>query len=251
MIPTLDGNDAETTPEPALEQATAGRNAARVEERTEDATAPDCPAVPVAPGRPIAPVRLASPVRASRRVARVAALGVLLAVLGFIVVVARAPSALQLQAQSPEVGKTAPLLVGTTITGAPFSLADLRGHFVYVDFFASWCAACQESQPYLDIFVREHARRGGARLVGVIFGDAVRNVFQFLGPEVGKYPVVPDSSGMIAFHWGVGNPAEIYLVDPRGEVIAKIDGAVTTKGLDWLLSRDRLAGVTGAARRGS
>ena len=233
MTPSLDMREAKVAPEPTLEHASAGCSTVCAE----------CAAAPECPGRPDVASFPASAVRPRRRVARIIALGVLVPVLGLVVVMARSPSALQQQTQSPIVGKPAPALSGATITGAHFSLASLRGQFVFVDFFASWCAACQESQPYLDAFVRDHAHPGGARLVGVIFGDTVGDVLRFLGPEVGKYPVLSDPTGTITLNWGVENPAEIYLVDPQGEVIAKIDGAVTSKGLDSLLTQARLAGA--------
>jgi len=242
MILPPDVQKAEVPPKPALEHADVDGSSMQTDERlTEHAKAPD----PTDWGQSDGVSLPVSPVRTRRKAARIAALGVLLIVIGLVVVMSLVPSALQQQAQqevqSPLVGKPTPPLVGTTITGARFWLADLRGQFVFVDFFASWCAACVASQPQLDAFVRAHAYPGGARLVGVIFGDSVDNVLRFLGPEVGKYPVIPDP-GTIAVNWAVYNPAEIYLVEPQGKVVAKIDGAVTAKGLDLLLSRAKLAG---------
>lgn len=39
-------------------------------------------------------------------------------------------------------GLPAPALRATTPQGAPFSMAQLRGQVVYVDFWASWCGFC-------------------------------------------------------------------------------------------------------------
>ncbi len=251
MTPLPDVSEAEVAAErPPREVGTYSSgtctdgSSAGTEERSGCAAAPEHPVLaPEGPVRPDAAGLPGSAARPRRKVARVIALGMLVVVLGLVVVLAGSPSALQRQAQSPLVGKTAPPLAGTTITGAHYSLASFRGHFVFVDFFASWCVPCQESEPYLETFVRQHAYPGGARLVGVIFSDTVGAVTQFLSPWVGLYPVLPDPSSTIALDWGVGNPAEIYLVDPQGEVMAKVDGAVTTKNLDAMLTRARHAGA--------
>lgn len=167
----------------------------------------------------------------------VISIGVGLAFIVFIVFLAMSPPQSQRHLFSPLVGKPAPALSGTTITGVPFSLGSFSGHFVFVDFFASWCPACVTEQPQLNAFVREQNHTNGARLVGVIFGDRVSNIRSFLGKEVGKYPVLPDPTGTFALHWGVGNAAEMYFVSPKGQILAKIDGGVTLKELDTLIAR--------------
>ncbi len=181
-----------------------------------------------------------SAMRLRSRSVMITSIGVSLAFIIFMVFLAISPPQSQRHLQSPLVGKTAPALFGTTITGVPFSLGSYIGHFVFVDFFASWCPACVTEQPQLNAFVRDQtAKTNGARLVGVIFGDRVSNIRSFLGKEVGKYPVLPDPTGTFALHWGVGNAAEMYLVGPNGQILAKIDGGVTEKELDGLIAKAR------------
>jgi len=178
-----------------------------------------------------------SAVRLRNRSVMISSIGVGLAFIVFMIFLAISPPQSQRHLESPLVGKPAPALSATTITGAPFSLGSYSGHFVFVDFFASWCPACVTEQPQLNTFVREQNHTKGARLVAVIFGDRVSNIRSFLGNEVGKYPVLPDPTGSIALHWGVGNAAEMYLVSPKGQILAKLDGAVTAKELDALIAR--------------
>ena len=181
-----------------------------------------------------------SAMRLRSRSVMITSIGVSLAFIIFMVFLAISPPQSQRHLQSPLVGKTAPALFGTTITGIPFSLNSDTGHYVFVDFFASWCPACVTEQPQLNAFVRDQTpKTNGARLVGVIFGDRVSSIRSLLGNEVGKYPVLPDPTGTLALHWGVGNAAEMYLVGPNGQILAKIDGGVTEKELDGLMAKAR------------
>lgn len=46
-------------------------------------------------------------------------------------------------------GSEAPDIKGNTPEGKEFSLSDFRGKYVFIDFWASWCAPCRREIPYL------------------------------------------------------------------------------------------------------
>ncbi len=168
----------------------------------------------VAPAAP-SPTRRPRVARRRGRHVGWAALATLALVGGVVVVLALAPPATQVEAQS---------------------------HFVVVDFFSGWCVACRQEAPQLARFVAEHDSPGGARLVGVIFEDTVANIRGFLGPELGRYPVVADPGGRIALDYGVDNPPEKYLVAPNGVIFEKIIGPVTAAGLDQQIAKAKAQG---------
>ena len=191
----------------------------------------------------------AGPSRRGRRLSlpRLAALAAGLIGLGVVAVLAVAPSASQVQAQSPLLGLPAPDIRGSTLGGSGFDLVSLRGHFVVLDFFASWCPACVTEQPELERFAsHQGSRPGGARLVGVIFSDSVRAVRSFLGSAVSLYPVLADPGGATALVYGVRQPPEKYIIDPAGAVAAKILGPTTEAQLDTMIAQ--IAGQEGQVK---
>ncbi|MHB1552389.1 MAG: TlpA family protein disulfide reductase [Acidimicrobiales bacterium] len=181
--------------------------------------------------------------RPRRHLTRWVAGGVLVALVAVAVVAATRPSSQATQVQSPLVGHRAPPLSGTTLTGHEFSLASERGHYVYVNFFASWCPPCQEEEPALVDFAFRQSRDGsdGARMVSVVFNDTVSDARRFVADWGIRWPVVPDSQGAIANRYGVGSPPMTFLVDPSGAVVGTWVGPVTVAQLDQMLA---------AARRG-
>lgn len=53
------------------------------------------------------------------------------------------------RAANLKVGAEAPDIIGKTPEGEEISLSDLRGKYVFIDFWASWCAPCRREIPYL------------------------------------------------------------------------------------------------------
>lgn len=53
------------------------------------------------------------------------------------------------RAANLKVGSEAPDISGRTPEGETYSLSDFRGKYVFIDFWASWCAPCRREIPYL------------------------------------------------------------------------------------------------------
>ena len=62
-------------------------------------------------------------------------------------------------ASSQEVGSKAP---NFDLAGSPkmVRLADMKGQVVYVDFWASWCAPCKQSFPWMNEMQAKYGARG-------------------------------------------------------------------------------------------
>ena len=138
--------------------------------------------------------------------------------------------------QSPLLGRTAPAFSGTDLSsGAPVSLVALRGHYVLVNFFASWCGPCQQEAPDLSRLHYQQAHTpGGAQMVSVVFHDTTSTARAFLRSNGDLWPAVGDPGGVIAEHYGVTAPPTTFVIDPSGRVAAVLVGPATHRG--WLAS---------------
>lgn len=75
----------------------------------------------------------------------------------------------------------------TRTDGANFSLKAERGHWLIINYWATWCAACLEEMPILTTFAKSHP---AVTLVGLTYEDiGLPALREFLGQHPPGYPV--------------------------------------------------------------
>jgi len=105
------------------------------------------------------------------------------------------------------------------------SLADYRGRWVLVNFWASWCVPCREEAPALEEFQREH---GGERftVLGIDTQDLSDDGRRFAREFALTYPQLHDGDGDFSDAFGTTGVPENYLIDPQGRVRLAFIGAI-------------------------
>lgn len=197
------------------------------------------PAVEAGDAPEAATADVAPPLIAFRRRRRAlwAAVAVGVVVAALVAVLASRPSASTRLARSPLLGKPVPPIEGEALDAGRFALSGLRGRWVLVNFFATWCVPCRLEHPDLVRFAARHQVLGDAEVVGVIYNDSAGAVRAFRAKEGGDWPMVADPKGRIALDFGVAGVPESYLISPDGLVVAKVVGGIRETDLDRLLAR--------------
>jgi cytochrome c biogenesis protein CcmG, thiol:disulfide interchange protein DsbE len=127
--------------------------------------------------------------------------------------------------------------------GGSASLADYRGRWVLVNFWASWCVPCKQEAPALESFQDRHGGPGFT-VLGVDSRDLSGDGRAFVERYGITYPQLRDGDGAAAREYGTTGVPENFLIDPRGRVRLLLRGPVTTQYL-----RDSVAPLIEAGRQ--
>lgn len=114
--------------------------------------------------------------------------------------------------------------------GRRFRLDDLRGRWVVVNFWATWCVPCLQEIPEIAEFARSHPR---VTVIGIaVDAENPAKVKQFAQKTGHDYPLVLADD---AVEKQLGEPKALpttRVYDPTGKVVYDRPGRVNVKGLE-------------------
>lgn len=112
------------------------------------------------------------------------------------------------------IGHIAPNFSLTTLSGEPFSLNDLRGKPVVLNFWATWCGPCRRELPAL----QASAERYGAQItiVGVDQGEAAPTVQGYVDEMGLTFPIPMDAQNEVGATYNVRGLPTTYFIDGEG-----------------------------------
>jgi thiol-disulfide isomerase/thioredoxin len=145
---------------------------------------------------------------------------------------ARAP----VQRQRKDGADAMPVLEVTAVDGKPWRLADRRGHWVVVNYWATWCGPCLKEMPELSAL---DAMREDVEVIGLAYEDTTpADLRAFLVKHPVVYPVAPVDvyDPPAAFDAPRGLPTT-WLIAPDGRVARHFLGPVTAADLQAAIAK--------------
>ena len=122
---------------------------------------------------------------------------------------------------APEGGSAAPGFSLTTLSGGHVSLAQLAGHPVLVNFWASWCHPCRQEFPLLAETLRRYQAQG-LEIVGISYQDIPGDARSFASQEHAHWILARDDDGTVASAYGVRAIPQVFFIRRDGTIASRV-----------------------------
>jgi cytochrome c biogenesis protein CcmG, thiol:disulfide interchange protein DsbE len=125
---------------------------------------------------------------------------------------------LKIQKGSVQVGQPLPDFTLTTFDGEQIGLDSLKGKVVLINFWASWCAPCEQEAADLETAWRYYQPGGEVVFLGVDWTDTEKNGKAYLKKFDVSYPNGQDLGTRISQKFRITGVPETYIIDQEGKL---------------------------------
>ena len=153
----------------------------------------------------------------------------LLAVLAMVVIYRiQNPAESQIQIKSQvgsEIGMQAPDLILRNLGGNIEGLSGSKDKVIILNFWATWCAPCLEEMPAFEKIYRRYRSQGLTVIAVSLDKGDTSKVEKFVDEHSLTFPVLLDLDGIAERIYPSFTIPFTYVIDKRGRIAARVDGA--------------------------
>lgn len=135
-----------------------------------------------------------------------------------------------------KVGDLAPPITAPLINGENFELSQLKGHYVLLDFWGSWCAPCRKDMPglrslYSDFNGKEFEQAKNFEIVSIALEKSDQFTEKIIASEGLNWPfhIIEINQYVLlsplARLYGVKELPSKFLIGPKGKIL-KVDPSI-------------------------
>lgn len=120
--------------------------------------------------------------------------------------------------------------------GKTHSLAQYKGKWVLVNFWATWCPPCLEEIP--DLVALHENKKNNLVVLGIAMDyKDPKTVLQFADQMMVSYPIILGDSKIAAQIGALRGLPTTYLYNPQGKMVAYNVGALTRKAVESYINK--------------
>lgn len=112
------------------------------------------------------------------------------------------------------------------------SLSEFKGKVVLVDFWASWCAPCLRSFPWMNSMLEKYSEEGFA-VIAINMDQDSELAKKFLQRQNSALTIAFDPKGSVAQEYQVMGLPNSFLIDRQGRIVYKHVGFRLTQLADY------------------
>ncbi len=114
-------------------------------------------------------------------------------------------------------GRDAPPLVLSDMDGERWDIADARGRWLFVHFWAAWCGPCREEMPTIQAIFPQFEPQE-MEIVVINTAESEDTVFSFLAGVAPDINPLMDTDGLVTERWQPRGLPATFCVDPEGKL---------------------------------
>jgi peroxiredoxin len=149
----------------------------------------------------------------------------------FALIAASLAAGAQTARTHPLVGRQPPAFTRRDLNGQSIRLGSLRGKVVLLNFWASWCAPCQQEMPAFESWQREYGSRG-LQVIGISMDDDRESAQRLVEKLKIDYPIALGDARLGEQYGEVLGLPITFLIGRDGKVLAQFQGESDLKSIE-------------------